>query len=560
MLFSARMSVRILLPIAGLAMGGAFFLAVAGPRMVTPTEVDWAMQLDWRIHFLGWHIFRGEPWSWPPGALSGYLHAPSGTSIGYTDSIPLVAFPLKVVEAWLPLPMQYLGAWMLVCFALQGFFGVLLARLWTRSALPALGAASLFVLMPTLLNRAPHPSLCAHWTLLWALWLYFRWSPDQRLPIGHIVLLTAIVSLIHPYLAVMVMAILAAILCRSLVDRGDRPARRAIVTAMATGAGSLGVLLAGWWASGMFVVSGSSMARPGLHFFSMNLLAPITPQGWSALLPEIPIGAGGQTFEGFQYLGAGTIALVAVGLVTAAWTRPFGIRILGPIGVVCGLLAVYSLSPRVTVASRVLADWITPELERFAVFGVTGRFFWPAAYLLLTLAIASVARGLSGRPAAIVLLLAAGLQLVDLRPGLAERRTLTRSADFNDWPERPQSAVGARALPHYRHLVLVLPPHCGPSPVGFELPGYLAGLYGLTMNAGEVARVDADRQHEYCVGLQQAVTAGDVRHDEFYLVHPAFLETFRKAAPSLVCGEIDGLNACVTARSYQRWRDAAAFE
>ena len=137
------MSVRTLLPIAGLAIGGAFFLAVAGPRMVTPTAVDWAMQLDWRIHFLGWHIFRGEPWSWPPGALSGFLHAPSGTSIGYTDSIPLVAIPLKAVEGWLPLPMQYLGAWMLVCFALQGLFGVLLARFWTRSAAATLGAASL---------------------------------------------------------------------------------------------------------------------------------------------------------------------------------------------------------------------------------------------------------------------------------------------------------------------------------------------------------------------------------------------------------------------------------
>lgn len=123
------------------------------------------MQLDWRIHFLGWHIFRGEPWSWPPGALSGYLHAPSGTSIGYTDSIPLVAIPLEIVAGWLPLPLKNFGSSLLACFALQGFFAVLLVQLWTRSAVATLGAASLFVLMPTLLNRAPHPSLCAHWTV-----------------------------------------------------------------------------------------------------------------------------------------------------------------------------------------------------------------------------------------------------------------------------------------------------------------------------------------------------------------------------------------------------------
>ena len=54
--------------------------------------------------------------------------------------------------------------------------------------------------------------------------------------------------------------------------------------------------------------------------------------------------------------------------------------------------------------------------------------------------------------------------------------------------------------------------------------------------------------------------SGDVRHDEFYIVHPAFLDAFRNAAPSLVCGEIDRHRACVTSRSYQAWRDAAAFE
>ncbi len=554
------MSVRVPLPIAGLAIGATFFLVIAGPRIVDPGDVDWTMQLDWRIHFLGWHIFRGEPWSWPPGALVGYHHAPSGTSIGYTDSIPLVAIPLKIASGWLPMPMQYLGVWLLACFALQGLFGALLATLWTRSAAATLGAASLFVLMPTLLNRAPHPALCAHWTLLWALWLYFGWAPGRPLPIRHTLLLTAIVSLIHPYIAVMVMAILAALFCRSFVDRAGPSPGRAPVTAMAVGTGALAVLLVGWWASGLFVVTGPSMARPGFHFFSMNLLGPITPLGWSSLLPEVPVGAGGQTFEGFQYLGAGVLGVTAIGIVAAARTLRFPLRALGPIGAACGVMALYSLSPRITLADRVLVDMSSPELERYAVFGVTGRFFWPAAYLLLTLAVASVARALPGRPAAIVLILAVGVQLVDLRPGHAERRALTRSAAFHEWPDRPRSAVWARALPHYRHLVLVLPPHCGPSPVGFELPGYLAGLHGLTMNAGEVARVDEALRRAYCERLQQAVGRGEVHDDEFYLVHPAFLDAFRRAAPSLVCGVVDGLHGCVTSRSYQRWRDRAAFE
>lgn len=560
MVFSARMSARILPPIAGLAIGALFFLFIAGPRIISPTEIDWVMQLDWRIHFLGWHIFRGEPWSWPPGALVGYHHAPSGTSIGYTDSIPLVALPLKVVAAWLPMPTQFLGAWLLACFALQGLFGVLVARLWTRSISATLGAATLFVLMPTLLNRAPHPALCAHWTLLWGIWLYFGWRPGRPLPLAHMLVLTAVVSLIHPYLAVMVIAILAALMVRYLIDRGAPPSRHNWPSVMATCAGIVVVLLAGWWASGMFVVTGPSMVRPGLIFFSMNLLAPITPQGWSSLLPEVRVGAGGQTFEGFQYLGAGALAVVAIGFAAAIGHRQWMARAYAPIWIVCSAMAMYALSPRITLADRVLVDWSSPALERLAVFGVTARFFWPTAYLLLTLAIASIASRLPPRIAAFVFVAGAALQLLDLAPGHADRRALTRSAAFHEWTARPRSPVWARALPHYRHIVLVYPAPCGVPLVDFDVAGYLAGLHGLTMNGGEVARVDEEARIAYCAGLRQAMQAGKVREDTIYLVHPTLEHGLRQAAPSLVCGLVDDLHTCVTSRSYQNWRDVAVFE
>ena len=109
--------------LAGFALGGLFFVTIAGWRLVSPMEIDWAMKFDWRIHFLGWHIFRGEPWAWPPGTLVGYYHAPAGTSIGYTDSLPLVAFLLKPISPLLPMPFQYLGLWLTACFALQGYWG-----------------------------------------------------------------------------------------------------------------------------------------------------------------------------------------------------------------------------------------------------------------------------------------------------------------------------------------------------------------------------------------------------------------------------------------------------
>ena len=107
---------------------------------------------------------------------------PVTTSIGNTDAVPLVAFPLKPLHAALPDPGQYLGAWLLACYVLQGVFGVLLLRHVTADpALQTLGAA-LLVQTPALLFRTGHTALCGHWLLLAALWIAV--STAAQLPVA----------------------------------------------------------------------------------------------------------------------------------------------------------------------------------------------------------------------------------------------------------------------------------------------------------------------------------------------------------------------------------------
>ncbi len=199
-------------------------------------------------------------------------------------------------------------------------------------------------------------------------------------------------------------------------------------------------------------------------------------------------------------------------------------------------------------------------MEGLAVFGVVGRFFWPAAYAAVTFSVAAVVVRRSRRTAAIILMLAVVLQMADLRPGVAERRALTRSPEFRTWPSAPRSPVWAAALPYYRHIVLYLPHYCGVPPVTFELPGYLAGLHRVTVNDGEVARYDVAERRAYCPALERALAAGQVQDDTLYLVHPVFEAAFRASAPSLVCGDVDGLRVCTTRASYTPWQHAAAFD
>ncbi len=297
--------------LAGALIGGTFLAWLTGTRPLDPTGIDWIMKGDWVPHYFGWHYFRAEPWHWPPGTIHGY-YAPLGSSIGLTDSIPLAAYLLKPLAPLLPQPFQYLGLWLLSCFVLQGALAARLVGRWTPSpVLQALGGA-LFVLMPTLLARIGHAALCAHWLILWALLVASR-DPSQRFRPAAWGALGLASGLTQPYLAAMVLPILAAAaLAKTTVAATTR--------VMALG-WAVAATVFGWWLSGLFVLQGEgSLAGGGLGYYSMNLLAPISPFGWSAVLPELPIAGDGQAYEGFQYLGLGVLLLIAVAAVVA-WQR-----------------------------------------------------------------------------------------------------------------------------------------------------------------------------------------------------------------------------------------------
>jgi hypothetical protein len=544
--------------VGGALVGAAFFLWIAGPRALDPGEIGWLMRFDWPIHFFGWHFFRAEPWHWPPGLIERY-YAPLGTSIGFTDAIPLAAFLLKPVQGLLPATLQYIGWWLFLCFTLQGAFGAwLIAQATSRAGLQIAGAA-LFVLMPVLLIRIGHPALCSHWLLLWALVIATRPSATRHRPWEWGVL-GLIAGLIHPYLAVMALALLAAL---AVVRDG---------TPLGVRAGSLAAALVatvtGWWASGLFSVAGAeSLGAEGLGHYSMNLLGPIIPAGWSRVMPDLPRATTGQDYEGFQYPGLGILALVLVALAAVVLIRRStdlrrsrGVFAV-PVVAVSLLMAIYALSPRVTLGASVLFDLSGPLTSVFATFRATGRFFWPMAYAGLAWAIVVTARRFSPRAALAILVAAIALQLWDLHGAHEARRQTARDPAFYAWEHPMGSPVWHQAVTHYDHLVLYPPPQCGASPVAYEPAAYLAGLHHLSINAGGVARPDPAARLRYCHDLGESMKAGDLDDASFYLVPASEVDSIKQAARRPVaCGAIEGVWVCVTSASYQRWRDLAALD
>jgi hypothetical protein len=68
------------------------FILRFGIDVINPTSTNWILSSysDWGQHYLGWAFFREEPINFPLGKIENYNY-PSGTMVGYTDSIPIMA-------------------------------------------------------------------------------------------------------------------------------------------------------------------------------------------------------------------------------------------------------------------------------------------------------------------------------------------------------------------------------------------------------------------------------------------------------------------------------------
>jgi hypothetical protein len=107
-------------PLMAAVVGLVWFVCSHSVDALDPTNVGWVLRGgDAETHMLGWLAFRREPWQFPVGAFSSYLH-PVGGTVALTDSMPWLAILFKTVSAWLPTAFQYVGLWLAFCFMLQG--------------------------------------------------------------------------------------------------------------------------------------------------------------------------------------------------------------------------------------------------------------------------------------------------------------------------------------------------------------------------------------------------------------------------------------------------------
>lgn len=544
------------------ALGVGWFFLGHGDRTLSPRNVDWLMAGDWSQHLTGWLFFRDAPLQLPLGALPNLAH-PLGTTVGYTDSNPLMALVLKPFVGVLPFPFQFIGIWFVLCFALQGFIGARLTALFTPRALTQVLGGALFALSPILFARMGHDTLCAHWLLLSLIWVNLRAWPDKASVRWALVLTFLFVGLaaaVHPYLAAMALVLGMAV-----------PLRLRFVSRMlswgqltAVLVGLVGMVLGLFWLLG-YLGTRTPTGLGGFGYLSADLATLVNPHEWSRWLRPLPIDR--PQGEGYGYLGMGVMLLLVLGAGSALVMRrrsewkPHWRRAV-PLALAVLALAVFAFSSRISLGGKVLLNLeavYRPVLRLVEPFRSSGRFIWPLNYALVTAALALVLGAWRRRPwvATVLVALAVGVQAYELLPKVREERF--QGLNWNGLRSGEWQRLGGG----YQHLVLYPPQLHDGNGRGCPVPGgapfspmfaYLAARLGLTFNSAYLARVDEASAQAYCAALQRDMERGVLQPGTAYVVHPAFLPALMRHPESAVCGALDGYAVCVSTAQQDDFR------
>ncbi len=450
-------------------------------------------------HVSGWWYYAKDSWHFPILNTSRLNH-PEGISVALTDSIPLAAWPFKVLltlfPGWFPEHFHYFGWWIGLVFVGQAVAATVLMR--------ALGAKSVFALFisigfaltwPVIHARYHHAALMMQSVIIFALALYFlgrnqTWS-SRRVSAAFIGL-NLVALTIHPYFLPFTAGLFTAFLADQAI-KGESWAlqlKRLLTFGLVFGVTA--------WGLGYLGRQSAYLGGYG-DFFYLDLIAPFCGGG-----KLITCGIGPvfdfPYYEGFNYLGAGLLFLVPFAALLnwrslLAVPKRYPALLLLMVG-----FFLYALSNRVRYGGVEVFSFPLPSWLHWltGTFRASGRFFWPVSQLILFVTLASLLKKRTWPVTLVVSFLlttALVLQVKDVKPWLDRIKTEAAKpskVNYADWA--PVMAQVDKvviyptyqcASPHYQHYIWVM---------------QLAGYYGKLINSGYTAR-----SHLTCAADEAAI-------------------------------------------------------
>lgn len=513
--------------------GIVMFFAITRGAILDPRNTAWLMPGDPGTSFLGWQFFRRAPVLQIPFGANPAYGMEIGSSVVFTDSIPLLAFLFKPLASVLPESFQYFGMWILLSFVLQSVLGYKLLRRFCEDRWLAWVGSAFFTVAPVCIARLEgHFALFGQWVVLAALCLYFA----RRFSLPAWIALLAAGALIHFYLLAMAGAVWAA-------DLWQRRRRNEIGTSRAAACFLAGIcaILAVMWLAGYFMV-GRGIGEGGFGHYRMNLLSPVDPDElWSLFLPDQPSQAG--EYEGFNYLGTGMLLLGLLAAYLQLRQAPQGrIERASVVPLLCLSLGctLLALSNHVMLASTEVLFLPLPEDLRLLAdaFRSSGRMFWPVYYLIYLVILSFLFRRLPARVALAACATALAIQLADSSAAL--RHFTDKLAYPRAWSSPLKSALWNELGTRYQRVVYVLPRN---APESFLPLSAFAARHGMAINFGYFARVDPGKVEAARNALVIALRDQPLRRDSLYVFDRdlLFWAASERTRPSDVAGVLDGL-------------------
>ncbi|MBQ8147528.1 MAG: hypothetical protein IJ040_01930 [Lachnospiraceae bacterium] len=291
-------------------LGGVLiFILMYGVQRLSFTNIEWIYDINGDLlqHYLGWELYRNGDWQFPLG-LTDTMAYPNSISVLYTDSIPFLAIFFKLFRGVLPEHFQYLGAYGLLCFALQGGMGSIIMKRFTSSRFLNILGTIIIILSPVMIYRMYyHTALASHFLVLFAVYLWFCCDEISfKRAIISWTVLGVLCSGIMIYFLPIVGLITVAFAIKQAITRAY-PWYQCVLIVVAYCASAL---LTIWILGGFY--GDFELTAHGFGVYSANLNTLYNSMGIGSLLPCIRTQFGQE--EGLGYLGFGVIVLALVAI------------------------------------------------------------------------------------------------------------------------------------------------------------------------------------------------------------------------------------------------------
>lgn len=400
------------------------FIIIYGINILNPTFDDWILVngMDLTQHYIGWEFYRVSSWQFPFGLMDKIVY-PNSVSVIFTDSIPIFAVFFKIISLILPKVFQYFGLWELLCFILQGFFSTKILYAKSKNKIFSCIGSIFFIIAPIFINRVfMHTALSSQWLILAALYLMIMYNDQEldndKLYILYWMILGLLCGSIHLYY----IPLCGIILCGSLLDKIIIEKKYVFSI----------IIIISYIVSSMFSVylfggfsHGHQLDAGGLGQFSFNLNGFINPMGWSKILPTLSAYGEGY-IEGFAYLGLGIIILIFIAVVNFLYfffkVKRSYINCIKYIFIVITSVLI-SVSHKIALNGNYVIEIPYPNklISYWGMFRSSGRFIWPAIYILMFFGILTITRIRRGYLKILVLCLMLSLQIYDIGGILIEK-------------------------------------------------------------------------------------------------------------------------------------------